>query len=67
MIKIGKWQYVDKTSGDGWMEGVDPALFDFDFRENKISPAPFKLLRQNLGFRTRLIQNYVSSEGGYTA
>ena len=63
MIKTSKWQYVGQVDSNGWIEGNDPALFDFDPSEKKISPVTFEFLRQNLGFRTRLIQNYVSSKG----
>lgn len=63
MIKTSKWQYVGQVDRNGWIEGNDPVLFDFDSSEKKISPVTFELLRQNLGFRARLIQNYVSSKG----
>ena len=71
MIKLGKWQHIDKTGDNNWMLGIDPNLwilgidpnlFDFDFSEGKISPVTFEFLRQNLGFRVRQIQNYASSK-----
>ncbi len=63
MIKTSKWQYVGQVDRNGWIEGNNPVLFDFDLSEGKISPVTFEFLRQNLGFRARLIQNYVSSKG----
>lgn len=63
MIKTSKWQHVGQVDRNGWIEGNDPVLFDFDSSEKKISPVTFEFLRQNLGFRARLIQNYVSSKG----
>lgn len=62
MIKTSKWQYLGQVDRNGWIEGNDPVLFDFDSSEKKISPVTFEFLRQNLGFRARLIQNYASSK-----
>ena len=66
MIKLGEWQHIDKTGGNNWILGIDPNLFDFDLSEGKISPVTFEFLRQNLGFRARLIQNYASSKEPWT-
>ena len=60
MIKTSKWQYVGQVDRNGWIEGNDPVLFDFDPSEKKISPVAFEYLRESMEFRVRLIQNYAS-------